>query len=48
MAYCKTDNVRGPLQIDLAETKFDGLLKPGSLAVYIGAESEAFIGRVFE
>ena len=31
MDYCDKDDVKGPLQIDLAETKFDGLLKPGSL-----------------
>jgi hypothetical protein len=48
MDYCDSDDVKGPLQIDLAETKFDRLLKPDFLAVYIGAESEAFMGRIFE
>jgi hypothetical protein len=38
MDYCDKDDVKGPLQIDLAETKFDGLLKPGSL------QSEAYVG----
>ena len=30
MDYCDSDDVKGPLHIDLAETKFDRLLKSGS------------------
>jgi hypothetical protein len=31
MDYCDSDDVKGPLHIDLAETKFDRLLELGSL-----------------